>query len=67
VLELVTPSHQKGTTDVKMELRKGVCAFRQVGIPHPDGILHADFSHQQTIHPSKRELHEFDILGVEVR
>lgn len=38
----------------------------QVCIPHPDGILYTDFPHQETIHPSKSELHEFDILGLQV-
>jgi len=34
----------------------------EVGIPHSDRILHADFSHQQAIHPSESKLHEFYIL-----
>lgn len=38
----------------------------QVRIPHADSILHADLAHEQTIHPAKRELHELDILGLQM-
>ena len=38
----------------------------EVGIPHPNGILHTYLPHQQTIHPSERELHELDVLGLQV-
>ena len=34
----------------------------QIGIPHPYGILHAYFTHQETVHPPERELHELDVL-----
>lgn len=34
----------------------------QVRIPHANGVLHADLSHQQAVHPSERELHKFDVL-----
>ena len=34
----------------------------QIGIPHPDCILHADLAHQQAVHPSKRKLHKLDAL-----
>jgi len=39
----------------------------QIGIPHSDRILDTDFSHQQAIHPPERKLHEFDVLGLQVR
>ncbi len=39
----------------------------EVGIPHSDGILHADFAHEETVHPPKRELHELDVLCVQMR
>ena len=36
----------------------------QIGIPHPDGTLDTDLSHQETIHPPKGELHIFDALFI---
>ena len=36
----------------------------QIGIPHPDGTLDTDLSHQETIHPPKSELHIFDALFI---
>ena len=39
----------------------------QIGIPHPNGILHADLAHQQAVHPPERELHELDVLGFQMR
>ena len=39
----------------------------QIGVPHSDGILYADFPHQQAVHPPKRELHELDVLYFQMR
>lgn len=39
----------------------------EVCIPHSNGILHANLTHEQTVHPSKGELHELDILRLQMR
>jgi len=41
-------------------------ATYEIGIPHPDCTLHTDLTHQQTVHPPERELHELDTLILEV-
>ena len=41
-------------------------ATNQVSIPHAYRILHADLSHEQTIHPTECELHKLDVLRLEV-
>lgn len=38
----------------------------QVGIPHADGVLYADFAHKEAIHPTECKLHEFDVLGLKM-
>lgn len=38
----------------------------QIGIPHPHCIFHAYLAHQQTVHPAKGKLHEFDALRSEM-
>jgi hypothetical protein len=37
-------------------------AAHEVGIPHPDGVVNADLTHEQAVHPSEGELHELDVL-----
>ena len=39
----------------------------QVCIPHAYRILHTDFSHKQTIHPTECKLHKLDILRPKMR
>lgn len=38
----------------------------EVGVPHADGILHADFPHEQAIHPPEGELHELHVLRLQM-
>jgi hypothetical protein len=38
----------------------------EIRIPHPDDIPHAQFAHQEAVHPSESELDELDGLGGEV-
>lgn len=38
----------------------------QIRVPHPNCILDADLAHQQAIHPSECELHEFYVLCVQM-
>jgi hypothetical protein len=61
------PLDKKSRTNVKVELGKCVSPLRQVCIPHAYRILHTDFSHEQTIHPTECKLHKLDVLGLEVR
>lgn len=52
----------------RMNIRKPPQAWLtyQIGIPHADRAFDTDFAHQQTIHPSKCELHEFYTFAVEM-
>lgn len=38
----------------------------KVSIPHADGMLKGDLSHQQTVHPPKRELNKLDMFRLKV-
>ena len=50
----------------RQKVEDRVCTY-QICIPHPDRVLHAYLAHEQTVHPSERELHELDVLSLEMR
>ena len=39
----------------------------EVGIPHPNDVLDAHFSHEKTVHPAKGELDEFYVVLLQMR
>ena len=47
-------------------VRRIISKTHQIGIPHPHCIFHAYLAHQQTVHPAKGKLHEFDALRSEM-
>ena len=49
-----------------MLVRRSRCAY-EVGIPHSDGVLHADLTHEKAVHPSERKLHELDVFCLQMR
>lgn len=38
----------------------------KVGVPHADGMLESNLSHQQAVHPPERELNKLDMFRLKV-
>ena len=60
------PTNTENATVRSMLVRRSRCAY-EVGIPHSDGVLHADLTHEKAVHPSERKLHELDVFCLQMR